>query len=402
MRWDRHAVWWGGAALLIALATNVALPRAFKLTYSTAEGAEATSTPAVPRVPHVATPEAVKAIYMTACVASTPAWREKLKELINTTELNAVVIDIKDSTGTISFKNDFPQPEPVRGCVVSDLKEFIAELHKSGIYVIGRISVFQDPSYSLLFPELAVKSKASGGVWKDRKGLSFIDVGAKPYWDFVVSLSEAAYAQGFDELNYDYIRYPSDGNMSDANFTWTPKHTVSSTDATGQATSSEVLMTKAEVLESFFSFLRKKVSGTGPVISADIFGMTTTVATDMGIGQVLERALPYFDYVAPMVYPSHYPATWSGFQNPAEHPYDVIKIAMSGGREREVALNIANGLATSTPSKLRPWLQDFDLGATYGAPEVRAQIQAAYDVGLSSWLLWSAANTYTAEALKAE
>ena len=130
--------------------------------------------------------------------------------------------------------------------------------------------------------------------------------------------------------------------------------------------------------------------------------MTTTVTSDMNIGQVLEKALPYFDYVAPMVYPSHYPATWNGFANPAEHPYEVIKISMSKAVEREEMWQIANGIATSTPSKMRPWLQDFNLGATYDATKVRAQIQATYDVGLTSWMLWNAGNKYTKEALLPE
>jgi len=334
---------------------------------------------------HVDTPEPLKAIYMTACVAGTPSWRESLKSLIETTELNAVVIDIKDSTGSVSFPNEFPKLEGSKGCVVDDMKDFIKELHESNIYVIGRISVFQDPSYSKLFPELAVKSKSSGGVWKDRKGLSFIDVGAKPYWDFIVELSKASYDIGFDEINYDYVRYPSDGNMQDTSFTWT----------VGTST-------KSEMLESFFSYLHKEVKGIGAKTSADLFGMTTTVENDMNIGQVLEKALPYFDYIAPMVYPSHYPATWNGFANPADHPYDVIKLSMGRGVEREESLNISRGLATSTPSKLRPWLQDFNLGATYDATKVRAQIQASYDVGLDSWMLWNAGNKYTASALLPE
>jgi hypothetical protein len=157
----------------------------------------------------------------------------------------------------------------------------------------------------------------------------------------------------------------------------------------------------------FFSYLKENIDDTGLVTSADLFGMTTTIEDDMGIGQVLERALPYFDYISPMVYPSHYPKTWQGFPNPAEHPYEVIKIAMDGGVARERAHNIAIGNfsfdetgATTTPrSKMRPWLQDFDLGATYDATKVRAQMQAAYDVGLTSWMLWSAANSYTREAL---
>src|SRR3989344_3994596 len=366
----------GGVILLLFSITVFLFPALTKMTYSgdlsTPAGIIA-NEPMV--VAHIATPEPLKALYMTSCVAATPAWRTSLKELIETTELNAVVIDIKDYTGTISFPNDFPKGTSQRGCVIADLKEFIAELHSGNIYVIGRISVFQDLSYTQLFPELAVKSMSTGGIWKDHKGISFIDVGAKPYWDYIIDISVTSYALGFDELNYDYIRYPSDGNMQDANYTWM-----------------NASSTRPEMLENFFSYLDSNMSDSGAVLSADLFGMTTTVTTDLGIGQVLEKALPYFDYVAPMVYPSHYPNGWNNFANPADYPYEVIKASMSVGREREIALNVANGLATSTPSKLRPWLQDFNLGATYDAPKVRAQIQATYDIGLTSWMLWSAAN----------
>jgi hypothetical protein len=368
--------------------------------------------PIKPLVTHIQTPEPLKALYMTSCVAGTPSWRDSLKKLIETTELNAVVIDIKDSTGVVSFPNDFPKSVTGRGCVISDMQAFINELHESNIYVIGRISVFQDPSYTKLFPELAVKKKSDGGTWKDYKGLSFIDVGAKPYWDYIVELSEKAYELGFDELNYDYVRYPSDGNMQDVFYTWTPNQSRQGEDGTGQASTTQPSrpMTKAEVLESFFSYLHSNLSDSGAKLSVDLFGMTMTVETDMNIGQLLEKAFPYFDYISPMVYPSHYPATWNGFTNPAEHPYEVIKISMTRGMEREHILNIANGLATSastsspqvTSSKLRPWLQDFNLGATYGADKVRAQIQATYDVGLTSWMIWNAGNVYTKDALLSE
>ena len=365
------------------------LPSFLQLTYSapTASLGQVPGAVIKPIVIHLKTPEPLKALYMTACVAGTPSWRNDLKKLIETTELNSIIVDIKDYTGVVSFPNDFPQLRQgsagqAKGCVVSDLLEFIQALHEADIYVIGRISVFQDPSYTKLFPELAVKKKSDGEVWKDYKGLSFVDVGAKPYWDYIVDLSKQSYALGFDELNYDYVRYPSDGNMQDTSYTWTIGTT-----------------TKPEMLRSFFEYLHDSLEDTGIKTSVDLFGMTTTVTTDMGIGQLLENALPYFDYVAPMVYPSHYPATWSGFAKPAEYPYEVIKIAMAKGIEREQALNLSNGLATSTPSKLRPWLQDFDLGAVYGPDKVRAQIQATYDVGLTSWMLWNAGNKYTEEAL---
>jgi hypothetical protein len=368
------------SSILIIFLVLIALPFFLKAQYKsmTTTGKDvpgvASSTPKVKQASHIKTPEAVKGIYMTACVAGTPSWRESLKKFISTTELNSVVIDIKDYSGTISFVDPSLQANDVTGCRVRDMREFIEELHKENIYVIGRLTVFQDPYYTKLHPELAVKSQSTGGVWKDHKGLAFIDVGAKPYWEYVVKLSKASYDLGFDEINFDYIRYPSDGNMKDTSYTWT----IASS-------------TKPQMLKSFFSYLHNELKDTGVKTSADLFGMTTTATDDLGIGQVLGDALLYFDFIDPMVYPSHYPATWNGFKKPAEHPYEVIKLAMEGGVAKARA-------ASTTPAKLRPWIQDFDLGATYNAAEVRAQIQATYDVGLTSWLSWDASNKYTQDA----
>lgn len=384
---DGKFMWFGGLALSVLALSALSLPFILRATYSTPLSVVSGEEDLLlsERVAHVTTPEPMKALYMTACVATTPSWRGRLKKLIEDTELNAVVLDIKDSTGTVSFKKEGLDVVTGPGCVVKDMREFINELHQADIYVIGRISVFQDPAYTKVYPEYAVKSKSTGGVWKDRKGLSFVDVGAEPYWDYIVSLAKASYDIGFDELNFDYIRYPSDGNMSDTNFTWT------------LGTS-----TKPEMLESFFKYLDEEMSGTGAVISADLFGMTTTITNDMNIGQVLERALPYFDYIYPMVYPSHYPPNWNGFSNPSAHPYEVITIAMTEGVRREQVWKLSVGIATSTPSKLRPWLQDFDLGADYGVKEVQDQIRATYEAGITSWLMWNAGNKYTEEAFLTE
>ena len=336
-------------------------------------------------VTHIETPNAVKGIYMTACVAATPSWREDLSKFIADTELNSVVIDIKDYSGTISLVNPNLQGDDVTGCRVADMMEFVDILHKKGIYVIGRVTAFQDPYYAKRHSDLAVKSKSTGGIWKDKNGLSFIDVGAKPYWDYIVDITNASYEMGFDEINFDYVRYPSDGNISDMRFDW-----------------SVGTSTKAEMMEKFFSYLHQELKGSGVKTSVDLFGLVTVAQDDLGIGQVLERALPYFDYVYPMVYPSHFAPGSGGFAKPAESPYGIVQYSMAGGIEKERAWNIANGRATSTPSKLRPWLQDFDLGANYGVAEVQAQIKATYDVGLNGWLLWDAGNKYTRAALREE
>ncbi|HYC34417.1 MAG TPA: putative glycoside hydrolase [Candidatus Paceibacterota bacterium] len=323
---------------------------------------------------HVERPEMMKALYMTACVAGVPSWRESLAKLIDDTELNSIIIDIKDYTGMISYDLKGPEFVPNSNCFVRDMKEFVESLHKRGIYIIGRVTVFQDSTYTKSHPDLAVKKK-DGTTWRDRKGLAFVDVGATPYWEHMVTLAETAYADGFDEINFDYIRYPSDGNMTDIWFSQSPAST-----------------TKVANLERFFKYLRENIPQGKPIISGDLFGMTTTNNDDLNIGQKLEVALKYFDYVYPMVYPSHYPATWNGFAKPAERPGEVVKVAMQGAVDKANAAGIS-------PDKLCTWIQDFDLGATYTPAMVRAQIQSTYDVGLKCWLLWDASNKYTPSAL---
>lgn len=358
-------------------------------------GAVIAQTPAKKIVRHIRTPNPLKAIYMSSWTAGSKELRDPLIELIDKTELNAVVIDIKDYTGRLSYHTDNAVINEIGSPQnrISDIKEFIQELHDKNIYVIGRVSTFQDAYLVVKKPELAVKRKTDGKVWKDRNGISWIDASAKPAWDYFVEIGKDAFAQGFDEINFDYIRFPSDGDMKNIAYPYTGTKE------------------KAAALKEFFEYVNVHLKGSIststpmgtasstepldiPVTSADLFGMTTSNRDDLGIGQVLENALPYFDYVAPMVYPSHYPATFLGFKTPAEHPYEVIDYAMSKGVERAKA-------ASTSPAKLRPWLQDFSIGHTDYTPEmVRAQMEATYKVGLDSWMLWNAASHYTASALK--
>ncbi len=355
---------------------------------------------------YIKTPDVVKGIYMTSWTASNKELRDNLVKMIDDTELNTVVIDIKDYSGKIVFPiEDNPTlkaygSEEVR---VVDLQDFIESLHKKGIYVVGRIAVFQDAYFVKLRPDLAVKNASSTEVWKDHKGISWIDAGSRDYWDYIIMLAKESRKVGFDEINFDYIRYPSDGNMQDISF---PQSSTTP---------------KAVTLKNFFSYLHDNLkadaNSSGLKISADLFGMTTTATGDMGIGQVLENALPYFDYVDPMVYPSHYPATFMGFDQPEAHPYDVVYYSMQSAVQRAEKMNpisttveVINGATTTIAhtedlnykSKLRPWLQDFGLKMDYGPDEVKAQIKATNDDELSSWILWSASNKYTKGALEAE
>lgn len=348
-----------------------------------------TSTTTITTSSHVKTPEVVKSIYMTACVLSTVEFKQDLVDLIDETEINSIVIDIKDYSGTISFPSDNPKLYGTQGdgCKAKGVKEFIELLHSKNIYVIGRVSVFQDNVMTKIYPDLAVKRASDGGVWKDHKGISFIDVGAKEHWDYIVELSKESYALGFDEINFDYIRFPSDGNMKDIRFDHSDGNN------------------KPESLRKFFEYLHAQLKDTGLVTSADLFGMTTTNTDDLNIGQVLEKALPYFDYVAPMVYPSHYPPNFNGWANPNHYPGELIYFVMKSGADKAEALKNA----TTTPSdvrarvgkhQLRTWIQDFDYGGDYGPKEVRAQIDASVAAGVLSWMIWAPSNRYTREALE--
>ena len=336
-------------------------------------------------VTHVRTPEAVKAIYMTSWVGGAKDedgkyyWRDSIMDLINETELNSLVVDIKDYSGKISFELTDPKLIAIGAGTnrIPDIREFIAELHDKGIYVIGRLSVFQDPHMVSLRPDLAVKRADNGAVWKDYKGISWIDIGATEYWDYISRIALESYSVWFDEINFDYIRFPSDGDMENIAY----DHHASTT-------------AKSVELERFFSYLARVVGSEGIPISADLFGMVTVSEPgfDLNIGQVFEGALPYFDFIAPMVYPSHYPNGFHGYKNPNDVPYEIVKYSMD---EAVKKINLVGG----DIHKLRPWLQDFDYGGDYDVADVRAQKQAVYDSGLTSWMIWDPGVKYTRGAL---
>ncbi len=328
------------------------------------------------KIVHVPPPDPVKGIYMTSWVASTRDWRTSLVKMVEETELNSIVIDVKDYTGKIAFEVSDPELQKIGSAEkrIDDIKDFIKSLHEKNIYAIARIAVFQDPYFVKIRPDLAIKTK-TGAVWKDRKGMTWIDPCAKEFWDYTIQIAKETERMGFDELNFDYIRFASDGDMENIVY----PHCQAGAG-------------KADLLEQFFKYLSENLKDIGVPISADVFGMITTNYDDLNIGQVLEKTAPHFDYICPMVYPSHYPVTYNGFKNPALYPYEVIKLAMDTASQRLIT-------ATSTPNKLRPWLQDFDLGADYTAEMVRKEKQAVYDAGLRSWLLWDPSNEYTRSAL---
>lgn len=343
-------------------------------------------------------PTVIKAIYLTSWSAATPSRVARALELIEATELNGVVIDIKDYTGAVVFRTG----NPVVGAMGSevtrlDLPALVRRFHDRGAYVIVRIAAFQDHHLSQRRPDLAILD-AQGTPWRDDLRLGWVDPASREVWDYLVEIGRAAAAAGVDELNFDYIRFPSDGDLSGLRYPFY--------DAVGD---------RRLVIRRFFEHLTTALRPTGAVLSADLFGMVTIASGDLGIGQTLEDALLYFDVVAPMVYPSHYSTGFMTFKNPAEHPYEVVRYSMMLGEEKRARLARVLSAFTQSPqpgsgsepgrepvlARLRPWLQAFDLGAPYPPSAVREQIQAVYDAGgTSGWYLWSSANFYAPDALE--
>lgn len=344
----------------------------------------------------VRVPAIVKGIYVSAAGASHARVFPGLVDMVDQTELNAMVIDVKDGNGKLAF---LPTSEELRAeaatpSLLGDLKEFTAPLREKGIYLIARIFVFQDPWYATSHPELAVQS-VHGGLWRDYRGVPWLDPASKDVWKYNVAVAVEAFNGGFDEVQFDYIRFPSDGRLSTMAFpVW------------------DGSKAKADVMAEFFGYLDTELRVKGGIpTSVDLFGLTMWQHDyDLNIGQRLDRAVTHFDFISPMVYPSHYPPGFDGFANPAEHPYDIVyKNLVKGQRVFDEAAAESARMAEENPAAevpriatARPWIQDFDLGAVYTPAMVRAQMKAAEDGGASGWLLWNARNVYSRAAFADE
>lgn len=251
-------------------------------------------------------------------------------------------------------------------------QEIIDKLGQDQIYRIARIAVMRDSVYARAHPEQAVKS-TSGKLWLDKTGMAWLNPSHPEIAEDALELGRNAYKMGFDEIQYDYIRFASDGVLSAIAKSDNPK-------------------SKTDILRAFFEKIGGTLKAEHIPISFDLFGMTFLTAEDVGIGQRLEDVYPNADFVSPMVYPSHYWPGFQGFKNPADYPYEVVKYSLDKGAEILETDHFIS--ATSSRPHFRPWLQDFDIGATYTAAKIEAQIKAARDAGTSGWILWNARNVY--------
>lgn len=308
---------------------------------------------------HIPIPGEVRAIYWTAVTATTDRGDELLSYMLNT-GLNAVVIDVKMDNGQL--------------LAIDDFEEILETLFDAGIYRIARIAVMRDGAFAREHPEVALRS-AAGGFWYDSIGSIWVDPAAKGVSDYAIELGQQFYEAGFDEIQYDYVRFASDGALSSIRY---PVYDLSEA--------------KVEVMQRFFERVGGSMREEGIPVSFDLFGMTFWSHHDYNIGQRLIDVLPYADWVSPMVYPSHYPNGFNGYGNPAQYPYEIVKESLDAGHT--LMAGVYAGTDEELRYRFRPWLQDFDIGAVYTSEKIEAQIRAARDAGASGWMLWNARNVY--------
>ncbi|MBI2553269.1 MAG: putative glycoside hydrolase [Candidatus Rokubacteria bacterium] len=306
--------------------------------------------------------------------------RGRVFDLLNRTELNAVVIDVKGDRGWIPYRTQVPlAPEagaqgPV---IIKEFDQMLADLKAQGVYTIARIVVFKDNVLAHRKPEWAVIDTRTDQPWLDREGLAWLDPFREEVWDYAIAVAREAAQKGFDEIQFDYVRFPTDGKLAAARYY--------------QPNTRE---TRLRAIAGFLARARKELAPMGVFLAADIFGYTAFNENDTDIGQRVEDLAEHLDYLSPMVYPSGYHLGIPRYRNPVEHPYEVVFESIKLLRKRTAGF----------PVKVRPWIQDFRDYAfdrrPFGVKEVRAQVKAAGDAGAVGWMLWNPRNDYTVAALQ--
>lgn len=332
-------------------------------------------------------PVKVKGIYLTGYSAGGQRLYQLL-ELINRTELNSMVIDVKNDDGLVTFKTRNQTANFVganRIVQIKDIEKRMAHLKKNKVYTIARIVTFKDNRAASMRPDLAIKS-TSGTVWRDYAGNAWLNPYNRESWEYILEIAEEAVGYGFDEIQFDYVRFPTDGNRKLIDY--------------DRADEKESM---SQAIAAFLEYSTRRLNHMGAFVSADIFGQVTTDKNDMGLGQQLEQLTVSTNVLSPMVYPSHYYPGVYGVSYPDYEPYRIVYASMSTAFKRMEELE-HNG----EKAALRPWLQDFTASylktgyQVYGPEQVREQIQATYDSGVEQWILWNSSNYYTEGALNGE
>jgi hypothetical protein len=325
----------------------------------------------------------VKALYLTGWTVGSEKNLRHYAELANTTELNSYVIDIKDDDGFVGYKSEVPEVlNSGTWKTKYNVDHVLDYMHENDIHVIGRLVCFKDPQYAAKNPDLAIKT-LNGDLWRDSSKSYWLNPYNKKNWEYLAKIAKEAVAKGFDEIQFDYVRFPSEGNKKNINYEVTGKE-------------------KYEAINEFLAYMRKELPRV--ILSADVFGIVCESPGDReDIGQYLELIGKDIDYISPMVYPSHYAlgqvVNGIKFAKPDHQPYQVVYNSLIKAKNRISAV-------PDYKAGVRPYLQDFTASwlkkgnyIEYGPQQVREQIKAVYDAGYDEWILWDALNTYSEKAL---
>jgi hypothetical protein len=298
----------------------------------------------------------------------------RLKHLIgisDSTEINALVLDVKDEFG-LNFAPSDPLLKKNAGSQANlrNMKELVDTIRAHGILPIARIVVFKDSVAARVNPQHVIR-QPDGSPWRDKQGLSWVNPYANEIWEYNLRVGDEAIRMGFGEIQFDYIRFPE------------PYKSLPKQIFPGQNGRS-----KPQVLAEFLSAARARYAKAGIRTTADVFGLVTTVNGALEIGQSWEPLAKSVDVMLPMVYPSHYPRGSFNIERPNAQPYEIIHVAISRARQRNEKLGL-------TGEHVRPWLQAFSIGAPkYGAREIEEQKRAVYDAGYDGWVMWEPGSRY--------
>lgn len=325
----------------------------------------------------------VRGIYISGPMAGSEGMAN-LIDLVDNTELNAVVIDIKNDEGNITYRMDLQAAQEMGVCInyIGDMEGLIAELKEHNIYTIARIVCFKDPYLAEYNPQLALR-KADGSNLTDANGLTWVNPYREEVWEYLTDVALAAADMGFDEIQYDYVRFPVGNDADQADY--------------GVDIQS---YPKEQAIMNFLDYATERLHEKGIPVTADVFGTIIGSAIDVEqVGQDYVGLGSTVDALCPMIYPSHYGKGVFGFDVPDAYPYETVYAALMASQS-ELA-----GIADEDRAVVRPWLQAFTATwvsghIPYGGEEIRGQIQAVYDAGYEEWILWNASNRYTEEGLE--
>lgn len=362
----------------------------------------------------------VRGIFVTGPMAGTDNM-ENLIDLVDRTELNAMVIDIKNDEGRVTYDMEISSVQDVGSCrrYIRDMETLIKKCKEKDIYLIARIVAFKDPYMEQAKPEWCIHNK-DGSLFKDKDGMTWLDPHNKQVWEYLLDIATEALDIGFDEIQFDYMRFSTDPGMENVDFVQPEKEED-----------------RRQVITDFVKLASDKIHELGGAISADVYGVVIDSERDQKIvGQDYVELSRYLDYISPMIYPSHYGPYNYNIPVPDAEPYRLVLTAMQASRKVMAGIDaeqdvnnselgnmqtedmteseeeekyLMEELAALEPmdgvkAQVRPWLQDFTATwvkghISYGADEIRAQIQGVYDAGYEEWILWNASNRYTEEGL---